>query len=123
MKLAERIRGLPGNGGALATTVIFGRPTPALLAAELRGQSNRTIDATRIARVPGRRAGTADEPIPIVPLAGRLAGAADAEAFWQNLCEARDTIRPFDAPTIAPAASGTRLLGNEWFRTCSVRRE
>src|SRR3546814_13913210 len=61
MKLAERIRGLPGNGGALATTVIFGRPTPALLAAELRGQSNRTIDATRIPRVTGRRAGLAAE--------------------------------------------------------------
>src|SRR3546814_1245393 len=80
MKLSERIRGLPGNGGAVATTVIFGRPTPALLAAELRGQSDRTIDATRIARVTDRRAGMAYEPIAIVAMAGRFPGAPDVEA-------------------------------------------
>src|SRR3546814_20466337 len=103
MKLAERSRGLPGNGGALATTVIFGRPTPVLLAAELRGQSDRAIDATRIARVTDRRAGMADEPIAIVAMAGRFPGAADVEEFWQNLCEARDPIRHFDADTLDPA--------------------
>src|SRR3546814_5403983 len=43
MTLAERIHGLPGNGGAVATTVSFGRPPPALLGAELRGESDRTI--------------------------------------------------------------------------------
>src|SRR3546814_10746848 len=80
MKLAERIRGLPGNGGAVATTVIFGRPTPALLAAELRGQSDRTIDATRIARVTDRRAGMAYEPIAIVAMAGRFPGAPDVRS-------------------------------------------
>src|SRR3546814_10641785 len=105
MKLAERIRGRPWNGGAVATTVIFGRATPALLAAELRGQSDRTIDATCIARVTDRRAGMADGPIAIVAMAGRFPGAADVEAFWQNLCEARDTIRHFDADTLDPAVS------------------
>src|SRR3546814_15518126 len=47
----------------------------------------------------------ADEPIAIVDMAGRFPGAADVEAFWQNLCEARDTIRHFDADTLDPAVS------------------
>src|SRR3546814_8316458 len=38
-------------------------------------------------------------------MAGRFPGAADVEAFWQNLCEARDTIRHFDADTLDPAVS------------------
>src|SRR3546814_14168990 len=104
MKLAERSRGLPGNGGALATTVIFGRPTPVLLAAELRGQSDRAIDATRIARVTDRRAGMADEPIAIVAMAGRFPCAADGATFWQNLCQAREHILHFAADTPDPAA-------------------
>src|SRR3546814_17357893 len=74
MKLAERIRGLPGNGDAVATTVIFGRPTPALLAAELRGKSDRTIDATRIERVTERLAVLASKPIPMSVIAGRFPG-------------------------------------------------
>src|SRR3546814_16819014 len=45
------------------------------------------------------------EPIAIVAMAGRFPGAPDVEAFWQNLCEARDTIRPFDAATLDPAVS------------------
>src|SRR3546814_17363131 len=85
MKLAERIRGLPGNGGAVATTVIFGRPTPALLAAELRGQSDRTIDATRIARVTARRAGMAYEPIAIVAMAGRFPGERKREVQGKSV--------------------------------------
>ncbi|MDN5782055.1 MAG: amino acid adenylation domain-containing protein, partial [Luteimonas sp.] len=104
VKLAERVRHMPG-GGALATTAIFGRPTPALLAAELRGQASRAIDATRISRAANRRSGIADEPIAIVAMAGRFPGAADVEAFWQNLCEARDTISHFDATTLDPAVS------------------
>src|SRR3546814_9684610 len=99
MKLAERIRGLPGNGGALATTVIFGRPTPVLLAAELRGQSDRAIDATRIARVTDRRAGMADEPIPIVRSEEHFPGATAVECVWPNLCEASDPIPPFSDHT------------------------
>src|SRR3546814_17905567 len=103
MKRAERIRGRHGNGGAVATTVIFGRPTPALLAAELRGQTDRTIDATRIARVTDPPAGMTYEPIAIVAMAGRFPCHPDVESFWQHLCDARDTHRPLHADHINPA--------------------
>jgi amino acid adenylation domain-containing protein len=105
VRLAERVRRMPGHGGTLATTAIFGRPTPAQLATELRGQASRVIDAARISRGNDRHAGGADEPIAIVAMAGRFPGAADVEAFWRNLCEARDTIRRFDATTLDPAVS------------------
>ncbi|MBJ7574535.1 amino acid adenylation domain-containing protein [Luteimonas sp. MC1828] len=104
-KLAERIRHASGHAGPLAVTAIFANPTPATLAAALRGgHGDGAIDATRVAR--GRRehgGDAADEPIAIVAMAGRFPGAADVEAFWQNLCEGRDTITHFDADTLDPA--------------------
>src|SRR3546814_11480402 len=45
------------------------------------------------------------EPVVSGAMEGRFPGAADVEAFWQNLCEARDTIRHFDADTLDPAVS------------------
>src|SRR3546814_15111227 len=70
MKLAERIRGLPGTGGAVATTVIFGPPTPALLAPELRGTSDCPIDPTRISRFTDPGAGRAYDTCATAALAG-----------------------------------------------------
>src|SRR5690606_14729206 len=104
-KLAEHIRRMPGHAGPFAVTAIFASPTPAALAAALRGgNSDGAIDATRVARGHRERGGDAvDEPIAVVAMAGRFPGAADGEAFWQNLCEGRDTITHFDADTLDPA--------------------
>jgi len=47
------------------------------------------------------------EPIAIVAMAGRFPGADDVEAFWNNLCEGRDTITRFRADQLDPAINLT----------------
>src|SRR5690606_25204274 len=96
---------MPGHAGPFAVTTIFANPTPATLAAALHGAGGEgAIDATRVARGHRERGGEAvDDPIAVVAMAGRFPGAADVEAFWRNLCEARETITHFDADTLDPS--------------------
>jgi amino acid adenylation domain-containing protein len=38
---------------------------------------------------------SADDPIAIIGMSGRFPGANDIDAFWENLCAAVESIRPF----------------------------
>ncbi len=77
----------------------FGDPTPSALAAQIEGRDSRSALASRIAR--GRHADSG-EPIAIIAMAGRFPGAGDVEAFWQNLCDGRESITYFSADQLDP---------------------
>ncbi|MDR0182533.1 polyketide synthase [Lysobacter arvi] len=103
VRLAEQIR-VEGwqtdeAGPRVAAPTIFQHPTPARLAAVLGGV--RPAEATT------RRAVDAREPIAIIAMAGRFPGANDVEAFWDNLCEGRDSITKFRLDELDPAVSAT----------------
>jgi amino acid adenylation domain-containing protein len=118
VRLVEALRGDPALQKALAgdenwrtrleATLPFRHPTPASLAAALRADASG-VDPARISR--GRRdkgemsvgESPADEPIAIVAMAGRFPGAADVEAFWQNLCEGRESITRFAPEDLDPS--------------------
>ncbi|HEY5780476.1 MAG TPA: amino acid adenylation domain-containing protein, partial [Lysobacter sp.] len=111
LRLLEQLRSMfPAHGSGIAATVLFRCPTPAMLALELGSRAVGTRSgigepASAIDRGISDRA--TDEPIAIVAMAGRFPGAANIEAFWQNLCEGRDSITVFSAdqldPSIGPA--------------------
>ncbi|MFD0737893.1 amino acid adenylation domain-containing protein [Lysobacter koreensis] len=93
-----------GEDYALAAISLFRNPTPATLAAALDGRAANAIDPARMA--PGAiRSGdaTEDDPIAIIAMAGRFPGAADVEAFWDNLCEGRDSITVFAPDELDPS--------------------
>ena len=95
-----------GNDSAtkLSATTFFRHPTPAGLAVALSGRTDGALQVARVAR--GHRASQAgNEPIAIVAMAGRFPGAADVEAFWQNLCEGRDSITRFKPEELDPWVS------------------
>lgn len=104
VRLAEQIRHEGWQGGApgtprVAAPTIFQNPTPARLAAVLEGAHAMAI-ATR-----APRADVAREPIAIVAMSGRFPGAGDVEAFWDNLCEGRDSITKFRIDELDPSVS------------------
>ncbi|HKR75046.1 MAG TPA: amino acid adenylation domain-containing protein [Rhodanobacter sp.] len=74
-------------GQAPTPAGFFDDPTPAGIARALQASSMSTTAA-----VP---AADSDEPIAIVAMAGRFPGARDVEAFWDNLCAGRESIRHF----------------------------
>ncbi|MCF7220949.1 polyketide synthase [Marilutibacter chinensis] len=97
---------------SVATTKVFSHPTPHRLAAALAARCDRHGTAgTRPAQPAhaahesaGAGAGKdADDPVAIVAMAGRFPGAADVEAFWDNLCEGRDTITFFAPDRLDPS--------------------
>jgi amino acid adenylation domain-containing protein len=107
LRLLARLRqqGLP----EVSPAIFFAAPTPAALARAIDG-APPAASATqpRAARAHRRaHAGGGPEPIAIIGMAGRFPGAADVEAFWQNLCEGRESIRWFSPeeldPSIPPA--------------------
>ncbi|HEY0505333.1 MAG TPA: amino acid adenylation domain-containing protein, partial [Lysobacter sp.] len=105
VRLVEQIRneGWQADGGArprVAAPTVFQNPTPARLAAVLAGAASDAI-ATRAARDAAR------EPIAIVAMAGRFPGAADVEAFWDNLCEGRDSITKFRPDELDPSVAAS----------------
>jgi amino acid adenylation domain-containing protein len=79
--------------GDVPAMALFRAPTPAQLAAVLEEGTATPIEATRLSTP--RRAH--DEPIAIVAMAGRFPGASTVEAFWNNLCEGRDSVSRFGA--------------------------
>ncbi|KAF1007337.1 MAG: Phthiocerol synthesis polyketide synthase type I PpsE [Luteibacter sp.] len=82
----------------------FAGATPAQVTASIDGRD----DASRFAgRVISRRTDTA-EPVAIVAMAGRFPGASDVEAFWDNLCAGRESIRFFSPDELDPAIGGER---------------
>jgi amino acid adenylation domain-containing protein len=79
----------------------FALPTPAAVAATVEG---RVAAPARVARAAGRTP-AAGEAVAIVAMAGRFPGAADVEAFWDNLCAGRESIRFFAPDELDPAIS------------------
>jgi amino acid adenylation domain-containing protein len=77
----------------------FAEPTPAAIAATVEGRATRQALAGRLAS--GAPAG--GEPVAIIAMAGRFPGAPDVEAFWDNLCEGRESIRFFTPEELDPA--------------------
>ncbi|MDI9240388.1 amino acid adenylation domain-containing protein [Lysobacter sp. LF1] len=107
VRLAEQIRHEGGQGNAadgqrVAAPMIFQHPTPARLATALEG-GTQIKAATR----PARRADIAREPIAIVAMAGRFPGADTVEAFWDNLCEGRDSITQFRIDELDPSVGAS----------------
>ena len=98
VRLLENIRreGL----GEISTMTLFRDPSPAALAHSLEQGARTGIEPSRMTRQ--HRVGDED-PIAIVAMAGRFPGAADVEAFWENLCEGRDSISVFAADTLDPS--------------------
>lgn len=119
-RLVQRLRPAVGEGAApagasalaaLSTTLVFAHPTPAGLAAALVAPE-AGIATTRLPRAQrgaaaariGGRAGTGgSRDIAIVAMAGRFPGADSVEAFWDNLCAGRDSIRRFAAAELDPS--------------------
>lgn len=80
------------EAGALSITDFFHAPTPRALAGLLDGGSHRQLATERMS---SRANVSGSEPIAVIAVAGRFPGAADVEAFWQNLCEGRESITRF----------------------------
>ncbi|MGH8156935.1 MAG: amino acid adenylation domain-containing protein [Rhodanobacter sp.] len=77
----------------------FGEPTAAALAGMIEGRPQRSTLTSRLAH--GASHETA-EPIAIIAMAGRFPGAADVEAFWDNLCAGRESITFFGPDQLDP---------------------
>ncbi|MGQ4584032.1 amino acid adenylation domain-containing protein [Lysobacter sp. F60174L2] len=82
----------------VAITSLFAHPSPAALAMAHASAQAPGIAAGRMGA--GRRAAGLAEPIAIIAMAGRFPGANDVEAFWDNLCEGRDSISHFSLDEI-----------------------
>lgn len=112
LRLLEQMhRLLLSNGDSpppLPITVIFQHPTPAALALIRAGTARHQLDCSRLSRAHrgeamGEGARAANEPIAIIAMSGRFPGAADVEAFWDNLCAARDSITVFAPDQLDPS--------------------
>lgn len=115
LRLLEMIRPA-GSAIAIPATTLFYSPTAATLATAIDDGTGPGIDAVRLAGRKPRAArdgsgrantdeSTGDDPIAIVGMAGRFPGSADVEAFWQNLCDGRDSITTFGLDGLDPAVS------------------
>lgn len=93
-------------GKSVPVTLLFQNPTPATLVAALESRSSAaSLDQTRMARGMREGAAAAGEPIAIIAMAGRFPGAADVEAFWQNLCDGQDSITVFRPDELDPGVA------------------
>ncbi|TAM13110.1 MAG: amino acid adenylation domain-containing protein [Rhodanobacter sp.] len=82
-------------GDAPSPAAFFDDPTPAGLA--------RALTAVAPAAPRAERHASAEEPIAIIAVAGRFPGAADVEAFWDNLCAGRESITRFATDELDPS--------------------
>ncbi|MFD9910457.1 SDR family NAD(P)-dependent oxidoreductase, partial [Streptomyces sp. NPDC059063] len=90
------------SGMRLPSTLLFDYPTPAVLAAYIRGQlvdSGQDEADARAARRPARAArsrATTDEPIAIVGIGCRFPGGTSTpEELWRLVAEGRDAVGAF----------------------------
>ena len=91
---------LGAEGHALSVTDFFRDPTAAGIAASIERGADREIASSRLAQ--RNRTGAA-EPIAIIAMSGRFPGADDVEAFWQNLCDGRESITYFSEDQLDPS--------------------
>ncbi|MGY0560827.1 amino acid adenylation domain-containing protein [Luteimonas sp. A277] len=95
----------------LPATLIYAHPTPASFAAALVQGAATDVGQRRFAGArrdaPGAagQTGPAHEPVAIIAMAGRFPGAADVEAFWDNLCAGRDSITVFAPDELDPSVA------------------
>ncbi|RLV04270.1 beta-ketoacyl synthase [Streptomyces griseocarneus] len=81
------------TGLRLPTTLVFDHPSPAALAAFLRGALARSAPAAVVAPVPAASAG---EPIAIVGMACRFPGGVRTpEDLWRLVADGVDALSPF----------------------------
>ncbi|MET0330180.1 MAG: amino acid adenylation domain-containing protein [Dyella sp.] len=78
----------------------FAEPTPAALAALIEGRSDTAALAGRLSHAPR---GEPTEPVAIIAMSGRFPGASSVEAFWDNLCQGRESISFFSPDQLDPA--------------------
>ena len=89
----------------LPTTAFFKKPTPASLSRYLQVERPRRSEAPPSRSV----AGTNDDAVAIIAMAGRFPGANSIDEFWQNLREGRDTIRTFTDTELDASVPPERL--------------
>ncbi|WP_426703027.1 amino acid adenylation domain-containing protein [Rhodanobacter sp. Col0626] len=97
VRLVARIRHEVSTVPTIAA--FFGEPTPAAVAGMIEGRPERSPLASRLARGASHEAA---EPVAIIAMAGRFPGAADVEAFWDNLCAGRESITFFGPDQLDP---------------------
>ena len=95
----KAVRVVAALGGDLTVPAFFRNPTPAAIASVLRGEASTAIARERFSR----RTGSGSEPIAIIAMAGRFPGAGDAETFWQNVRDGKETITFFAPDEIDPS--------------------
>lgn len=83
-------------GAAPSPADFFDDPTPAGVAARLSTDTRAGVQRAQCAS-------SAADPIAIIAVAGRFPGAADAEAFWDNLCAGRESITHFGDAELDPS--------------------
>ncbi len=102
----------------LSPTAFFADPTPAALAAAMRGET-----AARAVPAPRETAAVVvagAEPIAIIAMAGRFPGAADVEAFWDQLCAGREGVRFFADAELDPALPAAAVRDAQYVKARGV---
>jgi len=96
-KLHQRLRATIGKD--LSIVDLFKYPTVASLAAFLNGPEKTR--STQVGSIHLNR--RQREPIAIVAMAGRFAGASTIEEFWENLRQGVESIRPYSPDELIKA--------------------
>ncbi len=91
----------------LDVLTFFRDPTPSALARSVGNGRGGDIEPARLGRQRSVAADGAAEPVAIIGMSGRFPGAADVEAFWQNLCAGRESITHFDPGELDPSISAS----------------
>ena len=94
----------PGMGQLLRHTTV--RAQARLLGGEPAGRADQSSPATGPAGY-GHRPTAADEPIAVIGMAGRFAGAPDLDAYWRNLTQGADCFSNGPGQVVTDLPDGT----------------
>lgn len=108
IKLLDEIKKL--TGGELSAPLLFARPTPSGMAAELDGifgiasqDNDNSVKIDPWVNDYERSSSNLRAPIAIIGMAGRFPGANSIEALWENLLAGRDCVTVFTDDELDPA--------------------